>query len=199
MTLTEIFAEIREKYPNAVDDTSIVRKMDYLQKRLYRKMRKQTFLSFYTVPGLSTYPLPVNIDDVFQVDVGNTSANRFHQYYHKKINDSSTKYSRYYSFIGDSVAGDWIDIYPTPTAFDDTVVVWFYEQPETLVVGGASPTLDSDYHMLFVYWVCKEIAENYRDFDISSGYTQQYNDLEKEMMGTFQDPEVIIVHSESGW
>lgn len=199
MTLAEILAEIREKYPNAVDDTSIIRKMDYLQKRLYRKMRKQTFLTFYTVPGLSNYPLPVKIDNVFKVDVGNTTTNVFKQYYEKKVSDSARKYSHSYTFIGDVSAGDWIDINPVPTAYEDTVVVWFYEEPVTLVVGGPSPTLDPDYHMLFVYWVCKEIAENYRDFDISSGYTIQFNDLEKEMMQTFQDPDVILIHSESGW
>lgn len=199
MTLAEILAEIREKYPNAVDDTSIIRKMDYLQKRLYRKMRKQTFFTFYTVPGLSNYPLPVNIDNVFKVDVGNTTTNDFIQYYEKKVSDSARKYSHSYTFIGDVSAGDWIDINPVPTAYEDTVIVWFYEEPATLTVGGPSPTLDPDYHMLFVYWVCKEIAENYRDFDIANGYTIQFNDLEKEMAQTFQDPDVILVHNESGW
>lgn len=199
MTIAEILAEIDEKYPNALDTTSKLRKMNYLQKRLYRKMRKQTFLSFNTVVDQPAYPLYVNIDNIFQVDVGSSVTNRYYRHFEKKINDTSTTPSRYYSTYGDVVAGDWIDIYPTPTAAEDTVVIWYYEEPETLTVASGSPSLDEDYHMLFVYYVCKEIAENYRDYEIASGLALQYNAMEKEMMSTQQDPEVILVHSESGW
>lgn len=199
MTLNEILAEIDEKYPNGLDSTSKVRKMDYLQKRLYRKMRKQTFFSFDTVVDQPSYPLTVNINDVVQVLVGNEDADQFQVYPLKQVNGSSTDCNMYYSFIGDVATGDWIDIYPTPTDFEDTVTIWHYEQPDTLTTSSLSPTLDPDYHMLFVYYVCKEIAENYRDFDISSGFAIQYNALESEMMSTFQKPEVILVHSESGW
>lgn len=202
MNLTEIIAEIDEKYPNALSVESKVRKMDYLQKRLYRKMRKQTFASYDLIPDQPTYPIEQNIDDIFQVDIGNQACNQFRRYMHKKINDSSTdRWSHYYSFVGDVSTGDYIDIYPTPTDFEDTMTIWSYEQPDTLTADdlNMSPTLDPDYHMLFVYYVCKEIAENYRDFDISSGYIIQYNTLETEMMSTFQAPEVRLVHSESGW
>lgn len=202
MTLTEIIAEIDEKYPNAITAASKVRKMDYLQKRLYRKMRKQTYASYTLTPDQPTYPITQNISDIFQVDIGNETSNCFQRYMHKKINDTSTNsWSHYYSFIGDVNAGDFIDIYPTPTDTEDTMVIWSYEQPDTLSASdlSKSPTLDPDYHMLFVYYVCKEIAENYRDFDISTGYVVQYNELELEMFSTFQAPEVKLVHSESGW
>lgn len=202
MTLNEIIAEIDEKYPNAVSAASKVRKMDYLQKRLYRKMRKQTFASYELTPDQPTYPITQNIDDIFQVDIGDSTCNRYRRYFHKKINDTSTRHwSHYYSFIGDVDTGDYIDIYPTPCETEDTMIIWFYEQPGNLSSDdlNASPTLDPDYHMLFVYYVCKEISENYRDFDIANGYTVQYNQLESEMFSTFQAPEVILVHSESGW
>lgn len=199
MNITEIIAEIDEKYPNGLDSTSKVRKMNYLQKHLYRKMRKQTFFSINTLVDQPSYPLSVNINDVFQVLVGNKEADQFKEYPLKQVNGSSTDSNRYYSFIGDVSMGDWIDIYPTPTEFEDTLTIWHYEIPETLTLSSSSPSLDPDYHMLFVYYVCKEIAENYRDFDIASGFAIQYNTLESEMMSTFQKPEVILVHSESGW
>jgi len=202
MTLNEIIAEIDEKYPNGLTAASKVRKMDYLQKRLYRKMRKQTYASYTLTPEQPTYPITQNIDDIFQIDIGNETANLFERYPQKKINDTSVdNWSRYYSFVGDVNTGDYINIYPTPTDYEDTMTIWYYEEPATLSDSDLNftPTLDPDYHMLFVYYVCKEIAENYRDFDISSGYTVQYNALESEMMGTFQAPEVKLVHSESGW
>lgn len=202
MTLAELIAEIDEKYPNGLSATSKVRKMDYLQKRLYRKMRKQTFAFYDLTPDQAEYPITQNIDDIFQVDVGNKTGNVFNRYMNKKINDTSLdKSSRYYSFASDLTTGDWINIHPTPTTAEDTMVIWYYEEPITLdpTILTLSPSLDSDYHMLFVYYVCKEIAENYRDFDIASGYAVQYNTLEAEMFSTFQSPEVILVHIESGW
>jgi hypothetical protein len=198
MDTPAIIAEIDEKYPNAVSTPSKVRKMNYLQNRLYRKMRKQTYKSFVLTTGQPTYPISLNIDDIFQVNIGTESTSCFHEYPHKKINDTSKDYSKYYSFISDSSTGDWIDIFPTPTDIEDTMVIWYYEQPNQ-ITATSTPTLDPDYHMLFVYYVCKEIAENYRDFDIANGYAVQYNNLEMEMMGSFQKPEVILVHSESGW
>lgn len=199
MNINEIIAEIDEKYPNGLSAESKVRKADYLQKRLYRKMRKQTYTSYSLIAGQPAYPITQNIDDIFQINIGNNAANKLTEYPHKKINDRSTDFSRYYSFIGDVAMGDWIDIYPVPTEQEDIMVIWSYEAPETLTVNSGSPTLDPDYHMLFVYYVCKEIAENYRDFDISTGYAIQYSALESEMFSKFQDPEVITVHSESGW
>ncbi len=202
MNLTEIIAEIDEKYPNGLSSASKVRKMDYLQKRLYRKMRKQTYASYDLTPDQPEYPITQNISDIFQVDIGNSTSNCYTRYMEKKINDTATDcWSHYYSFIGDVTAGDWINIYPTPTDTEDTMVIWFYEQPDTLSADDltVTPPLDPDYHMLFVYYVCKEIAENYRDFDISTGYAIQYNTLEAEMFSTFQKPEVELVHNESGW
>lgn len=193
MTLTEIIAEIDEKYPNAVSSASKVRKINNLQLRLYRKMKKQTYVDYAIVPDQPTYPLVMNIDDVFQVMVDGK------RYFDKRINDSA-KDDNFYSFIG-TATGDWIDIYPTPDLSKTTLTIWFYEVPDPLSESNLniSPSLDPDYHMLFVYYVCKEIAENSRDFDISSGYSQQYNQMESEMFASFQKPEVILVHSESGW
>jgi hypothetical protein len=199
MTIDEIIAEIDEKYPNGLSSESKVRKMDYLQKRLYRKMRKQTYATYELTTAQPSYPITINIDDIFQVSIGNETTDVFDEYPLKKVNDTSTNCNRYYSFISDISTGDWIDIYPTPTDTEDTMIIWSYEQPSTLTVDSGSPSIDPDYHMLFVYYVCKEIAENYRDFDISNGYGMQYNQLESEFMSTFQDPEVILVHSESGW
>jgi hypothetical protein len=202
VTLNDIIAEIDEKYPNGISSASKVRKMNFLQKRLYRKMRKQTYASYELTPDQPTYPLDTNINDIFQVEIGNSTGNCFTRYMQKKINDTSTDcWSQYYSFLSDVDTGDYIDIYPTPTDNEDTMIIWSYEQPNDLDATqlGTSPSLDPDYHMLFVYYVCKEIAENYRDFDISTGYAIQYNALESEMFSTFQAPEVQLIHSESGW
>lgn len=193
MNLTEIIAEIDDKYPNAVSNASKVRKINNLQLRLYRKMKKQTYVDYAIVPDQPTYPLVMNIDDVFQVMVDGE------RYFDKRINDSALC-SNFYSFVG-TTTGDWIDIYPTPDSSKTTLTLWHYEVPAALSESslGTTPTLDHDYHMLFVYYVCKEIAENNRDFDISAGYSQQYSQMEREMFASFQKPEVILVHNESGW
>jgi hypothetical protein len=204
MTLTEIIAEIDEKYPNSVSSASKVRKMSILQKRLYRKMGKQTFASYGTVTNQPSYPITQNIDDIFDILVGSSVTNKFHSYPRKMLKDTtwgSETCGRWYTFFGDVTTGDYIDIHPTPDNSVDTYVIWYYEEPADLDPDtlNSTPPLDHDYHMLFVYHVCKEIAENYRDFDIATGYAQQFNELYLEMASTFQNPEVILVHSESGW
>lgn len=201
MTLNDIIAEIDEKYPNGLTEDSKVRKMDILQKRLYRKMRKQTYESFALVTDQPTYPITMSIDNVYDVLIGNATTNQFESYPFKKITDTSVTPSKYFSFVSDIVGGDYIDIYPTPDSSVDTMVIYYYEEPDTLTSTdlGVTPTLDPDYHMMFVYYVCQQIAENYRDFDIANGFAVQYNQMEKEFSSTFQDPEVILIHSESGW
>lgn len=193
MTLAEIIAEIDEKYQNGIGNESKVRKMNILQKKLFRKMKKQTFVDYEITADQPQYPLVMNIDDVFQVLIDGKEIPD------KKIADTSSSCAKYYAFVG-TKTGDWIDIHPTPIQ-DGTLTIWHYEVPDQLdtVDLNKSPQLDPDYHMLFVYYVCKEIAENYRDFDIANGFAIQYNQLEREMMASFQDPEVILVHSESGW
>jgi len=109
---------------------------------------------------------------------------------------------RWHTFFGDTVSNtDFIDIHPTPDSYNDTMVIWFYEETGPIDYDdlSASPLLDYDYWMLFVYFMCKEIAENYRDYDIANGFADQYNQLYREFQGVFQKPEVITVHSESGW
>jgi hypothetical protein len=201
MTLNDIIAEIDEKYPNGLSADSKVRKMDILQKRLYRKMRKQTFQSFSLVTDQPIYPISMSIDNIYDVLVGSNATNQFVSYPNKKIVDTSITTSKYHYFVSDLVAGDFIGIYPTPDDSVDTMVIWYYEEPETLTSTNLniSPSLDPDYHMMFVYYVCQQIAENYRDFDIANGFAIQFNQLESEFSSTFQDPEVILVHSESGW
>lgn len=206
MNLTEIIAEIDEKYPNSTTSDSKVRKMNTLQKRLFRKMRKQTFASYSLTNGVSSYPITQNIDDIFDVLVGNSTANVYCSYPKRKLTDTawgstSSYYGKWYTFFSDPTAGDYLDIHPTPTTNENTMVLYYYEEPPQLNSGdlNSTPTLDVDYHMLFVYYVCKEIAESYRDFEIANGFSIQYNELYSEMQSTFQEPEVKLVHSESGW
>lgn len=199
MTINDIIAEINEKYPNALTNDSLIRKMDIMQKRLYRKMRKQTYQSFSLVTDQPTYPITISIDNIFDVLIGSSTTNTFNSYPEEKINDSAITTSQYHYFVSDIVGGDYIGIYPTPDTSVDTMVIYYYEEPDTLTTSSVTPTLDPDYHMMFVYYVCQQIAENYRDFDIANGFAAQFNQLEQEFSSTFQDPEVILVHSESGW
>jgi hypothetical protein len=201
MILSDILAEIDEKYPNDLSVASKVRKADTFHKKIYRKLKKQSFLSVSLPTGQSIYPLTIEITDIFQVEVNDIKCNKFNIYPLRKVTDFINEHTKYHYFTSDPTKGDSIGIYPTPTTNETTMAINYYETPITLDPNllSAIPMLDPDYHMMLVYGVCKEISENYRDTLMTSGFVGQYNALESELFSILKDSDILTVQNKMGW
>lgn len=199
MNLTEVIAEVDEKYPNGLSTASKVRKADVLQKRIYRRLKKQNYVTYDLLTDQSEYPLTVEQSSVFQVDVRNATSFKFSNYPLREVEDYTKKDSKYHYFISDPGVGDWIGIHPTPTDNEDAVTIYYYEVPGTLSDINSTITLYENYRMMLVYGICKEIAENYRDTDIAAGFAYQYNELETELLGLGKKSDVLTVRNDMGW
>lgn len=198
MNMTDILAEIDEKYPNGLTPDSKARKADMYHKRIYRKLKKQNFLSINLITGQAEYPISIDPSDIIQVDVRTKNSLIYNTYPLLKVTDSVTS-NNYYYIVSDQGIGDWIGLNPLPTDNEDIVTIYYYDTPATLTVGGPSPTLNEKYHMMLVYGVCKDIAENYRDTDNAFGFVSQYNALETELLGYLQDPITIKLQDARRW
>lgn len=203
MTLTEIVAKIIEKYAAAAGrtPTSLIGTADILQKRIYRQLKKENFTSYDLITDQPTYPITMKTTDVFQVDVSSGTDNKFCSYPLRKASDIINSCSKYHYFISDPTIGDWIGIHPLPTDSNTTLVIYHYESPITLNPNALSsvPLMDENYHMMLVYGVCKEIAEDYRDSDSADGFAIQYNALENELLGIVKKTDRPTVLNKMGW
>lgn len=199
MNLTDVIAEIDEKYPNGLDVSSKVRKADIIQKRIYRILKKQNFVSYDLLTDQAEYPLTVEMNSVFQVDVRNVTSGKYCRYPLRKVLDITNDCSKYYYFTSDPGIGDWIGLYPTPTVNEDLATIYYYEVPGSLSDISSTITLYENYRMMLVYGVCKEIAENYRDTDNATGFAIQYNALESELLGLGRSSDVLTVRNGMGW
>ena len=203
MLLSEIVAKIIEKYAAAAGrtPTSLIGTADILQKRIYRQLKKENFDSYDLLTDQPTYPITMKTTDIFQVDVSSGTDNKFCSYPLRKASDIINAHSQYHYFISDPSVGDWVGIHPLPTDSNTTMVIYYYEVPPTLnpALLSTTPLLDENYHMMLVYGVCKEIAEDYRDSDSADGFAIQYNALENELFGIIQRTERPTVQNEMGW
>lgn len=203
MDLTSIVARIQSKYANStgVSTATLVDMADILQKRIFRKLKKESYISYDLMTDQPTYPIAIKTTDIFQVEIGNSTTGGFDQYPLRKASDIVDECSKYHYFISDPSTGDWIGIYPLPTDLQDTMVIYYYEVPETLVATNLdmTPILDENYHMMLVYGVCKEVAEDYRDTDNANGFAIQYNALENELLGIVKHSDSTTVSNKMGW
>lgn len=197
MNLADVIAEIREKYPNGYDDPSLIRKADLIQKRIYRLLKKENWLSFDLIAEQAEYPLPVDQHNVFQVTV--MSAGVSQKYPLRQMIDFTQTDSKYFYFVSTPEVGDWIGLYPVPTANETQITIYFYEVPGNLTDTSSVITLYENYRMMLVYGVCKELAENSREMDMANGFAQQYNTLESELMGLGKKTDVKTVRNTMGW
>lgn len=199
MNMTELIGQVNEKYPKGVSDASIALKADVIQKRIYRKLKKQNFVTYDLVTGQSEYALTMPLTSVFQVDVRNAASGKYCRYPLRKMKDITNNCSKYHYFISDPDIGDWVGIYPPPTDNEDAVTLFYYEVPATLTVDSPRPMLLEDYHEMLVYGVCREIAESYRDTDMVSAFTIQYTALESDLLALGKESDVLTVRNEMGW
>jgi hypothetical protein len=173
VNLTEIVAEIDEKYPSGYDTASKVRKIDKLQKKLYRTVVKNTIVTTYELlEDQPQYALGIHPSKIREVLVDGK------MYEYKQIESQAA--SRFFYILKEG-ATYYIGLYPTPTT-ETELMIYHYEEPTTVSSADmtVSPDLDADFHDLFVYGICKELAENDRAFDIANGFTRMYqSELDK--------------------
>jgi hypothetical protein len=188
VNLTEIIAEIDEKYPNAFTNDSKVRKINKLQKKIFRRHVTRTVVeSVAILTGVPVYPLTYSPEKIREVLVNGK------KYEYRQLESDGLA-----EFYYELDAG--IGIYPTPTE-DGTMIIYHYQEPAPLSASdlSASPDLDEDYHDLLVYGVCKELAESYKEFDTANGFVTQYKEELNNFLDANQSTEPSEIQEEGRW
>lgn len=188
MNLTEIIAEIDEKYPNAFTNDSKVRKINKVQRKIFRSHVKRTVAESVSIlTDVALYPLTYSPDKIREVLVNGK------KYEYRQIESNALTEFFY-------ILDEGIGIYPTPTE-DGTMIIYHYQEPTALSSSdlSASPDLDEDYHDLLIYAVCKELAESYKEFDTANGFVTQYKEELNNFIEANQDTEPSEIQEEGRW
>lgn len=170
MNVQQILDEIQEKYPHGLTPTSVINKLNEIQKELFRTIYKPTAIDVLDIVAESEfYVLGYSNTRVIDVVVNGV------EYVEANVKGVSPD-NNFYWFIGDTI----IALYPTPKE-DSTegLMIFRYKEPKALTNVADIPDFDPDFHMMLVYYACKMIAENYKEFDVANGFTTQYNALLK--------------------
>lgn len=175
MTLTELLDEIQEKYAHALSNASVIRKIDGLQKRIYRVLKKEVTTTLTVAPGQLWYEPKYRTTDgaVRPSDVRDFLVNGV-SYPYQDLQELAKPY--YYFYVNGKYG-----VYPTPET-NSTISVFHYYTPATLSTSSTSVEIDDDFQNILVYGTCKEIAETMQDFDAANGYAIQYNDYLMDLL-----------------
>lgn len=148
-----------------------MRKLDEIQKELFRTIYKPTVIDimdivndseFYILGYSNTKVIDVTVDGV--------------EYTEANVKGVAPPSNQFYYFVGDTVLG----IYPTPeTDITNGLMITRYKVPQLLENESSIPDFDYDFHMMLVYYACKIIAENYKEFEVANGFMTQYQSLLK--------------------
>lgn len=189
MTVQELLDELQLKYPHSYTTTQVVNRMDRLQKRIYRQLNT-----------ISSTSLTIPLAGVSQVAWSTYNVRKIRSFLVDNIaypfwTPEEPKPARYYYY-----ENGFINFYPPTERSNLVVTTWENDTPATLSSGSlsASPDLDTDYHMLLVYGVAKEIAEDLRDGSMATAFAYAYNDLYNELHQQTQNPESYVV-KEIAW
>lgn len=188
MNLSEIIAEIDEKYPNGLTSDSKVRKINKLQKKIFRSYVQRTVAESVSIlADVALYPLDYSPEKIREVIVNDRKYE-----YRQLESDALTEF--FY------ILDDGIGIYPTPTE-SGTMIIYHYQEPTALSATNltVTPDLDEDYHDLLVYGVCKEIAESYKEFDVANGFVVQYKNELNLFLEANQSTEPSEIQEEGRW
>lgn len=170
MTLQEIINTVMMKYPHSYTNEDVVSIINRVQVELFRTIFKpHTATQIDLIADNAFYVLSFSPKRIIGVVVNgcdypleNISNPRSKQFYYEEDLDS-------------------IGIYPTPTeSTSGGLVIFRYIDPKPLSVSNlaAVPEFEPAWHMMIVYRVCKEIAEDARDTDMVNGFITQINGLE---------------------
>jgi hypothetical protein len=191
VTLTELVSEIQEKYPHGMPNDKVVKKMDDIQKRVFRIFKKLVRTEITTIAGQKWYDDThfgkiIRPGDIRDFVVGGMS------YPYKDIADETG--AMYYFYV-DGKYG----IVPEQVA-NTKITIFHYHIPATLNWATTSmvPEIDEEFQNILVYGACKEIAENFQDFDAANGYAAQYNYFLDEFL-KYNKPNVPATIREEWW
>lgn len=172
MTLQEILDEIAERYPHALSNDSIIKKLNNAQNELFRTIYKPVTTTTYDIIADNPfYPIEYSPEALIDVVVNgkeypfqNVEYDSLHQYYYVTEDNC-------------------IGLYPTPS--EDALsglTVFHYKEATPLSTSDLSaiPDLDHAWHMLLVYRICNDVAQIALDGDMANVFATQYNGLELE-------------------
>jgi hypothetical protein len=169
VNVQQILDEVKEKYPHGLSDSSIMNKLNEIQKELFRTIYKPQAVDvmdivndsqFYVMGYSNTKVIDVTVDGVE----------------YKEANLKGVATSNFYWFIGDTI----LALYPTPEKdITDGLMIFRYKEPRALTTLTDTPDFDPDFHMMLVYYACKIVAETYKEYDVANGFVTQYTALLK--------------------
>lgn len=175
MKLIDIVEEIAEKTGHNLSDNSIVRKINNLQSELFRKYKRIPTTSRMDLEnGLSDYPLPCPVTNIIQLLVDGT------EYKQKYLHEDAEQF--YYYLDGTA------SLFPVPDKdVTSGLLIFHHKQPEELPTNDmeAEPDLDSDFRMLLVWGISKDVTNNESDRKV---FRDEYNALLAEYISATQLP-----------
>lgn len=164
------------KYPHAFQPIDIIDMINVVQGQLFRTIyRTKTAVTYDLLADNPFYPIDYSPQNIIDVVVNGR------EYPSKNIASSASPC--YYYIMEENTIG----IFPTPT--EDVIngmTVFRYREPKKLTLNdlGVEPDFDRAWHMLIVYAVCKELAENALDTNMVSAFISQYNSAESDYNGS---------------
>lgn len=173
MTLQEILNKVMQKYPHSYSDGDIIGMVNQVQEELFRTIYKpHTATQYDLIADNPFYVLDYSPKRIIELLVNGR------EYKLVNIRNDNTPCEFYYEDENNAIG-----IYPTPIqSVSSGLVIFHYMEPKTLTVSdlNVEPDFESAWHMLLVYRVCKELAEEARDSDMANGFTTQINGYESE-------------------
>lgn len=192
MTIQEMLDELLLKYPHSYTNTQVVNRMDRLQKRIFRNLNTIAYDNYSTTPSTALGEYSWLTSSYKQNQIRKLLIDGLEYGYWTPEED---KPARFYFYMNDSIY-----LFPSEVGNTIDVEIWYYKIPATLSTGNlsASPELQSDFHMMLVYGVAKEIAEDMRDGSMATAFAVAYNDMYTEMQQGYKNPENYVV-KEIAW
>jgi hypothetical protein len=196
MTVQQILDTVMKKYPHGYTNDDIILMLNNIQAELFRTIYKPITTTVYDITANNPfYPISFSPSKIVDVVVNNQ------EYPYRKIKGQSL--AQFYYITEDNCIG----IYPTPTVdIPGGLTVFRYKEPAQLSSSNLSaiPDFDPDFHMLLVFRVCKELAENDRQYDtnIVNGFISQINGLLQDFDEAKEDPDYVtieMVYGEGLW
>ncbi|MNR93457.1 hypothetical protein D3C72_245140 [compost metagenome] len=182
MKLQDIVEEIIERTSGAIHMPSIIRKVDTLQREIYRRYcRDWTWIMLDLEAEQPVYPLPCPPGNIRSVVVNGREYD----------NDPNQRCGEFYYIVERT-----INLHPTP---DENVVeglkIIYKRTPTELQISllDTVPDLDEDYHMLLVHGVCKDVV---KDPTERSWNQSEYDRLLREFIVASREPGELIMRVE---
>lgn len=150
MLLGDIIEEIAERLPVTIGENSIIRKINMVQREIFRQVRVETLSRWDLLSGQAGYPVKFPKSNILLVNVNGRD------YPYIPITADSKRY--YYTYIRNSVI-----LHPVPQeTVEKGLYIYHYKVPYDLTKGDMEkePDLDTDFRMLLVYGVLKDISDD---------------------------------------